>query len=322
MPIETCGGQPAAILLMGPTASGKTSIACALARTLPMEIIGVDSAQIYRDMNVGTAKLTTAQAADCAHHLVDIINPDESYSAARFRVDALALMAEIGARQRTPLLCGGTMLYFKALREGLSDLPGADPTIRREIDERAARVGWPALHAELGQIDPATAARLEPSDAQRIQRALEIIRLTGGPVGAAYAARREESRGWRFAAIGLLPSDRAALHARIAQRFDDMLARGLIDEVAALRKRYSLSLSLPSMRAVGYRQVWEYLEGRYDYATMREKAIAATRQLAKRQMTWMRGMAGVELIDCLAPDLLEKVAAVIARNLPGLSGAR
>ncbi|MGB0128775.1 MAG: tRNA (adenosine(37)-N6)-dimethylallyltransferase MiaA [Rhodocyclaceae bacterium] len=305
-----------AVLLMGPTASGKTAIACALARHLPLEIIGVDSAQVYLGLDVGSAKLSGAEASICPHHLVDIIRPEESYSAARFRIDALRLMEEIDARGRVPLLCGGTMLYFKALREGLSELPGADPIVRREIDERAARLGWPALHAELALIDPDTAARLKPNDAQRIQRALEIVRLTGVTVGMAYAAKPERRPAWRFVAIGLMPSDRAVLHQRIAQRFDGMLANGLIDELVALRSTHKLSLDLPSMRAVGYRQVWEYLDGLYDYETMRQKATAATRQLAKRQMTWMRGMAGIEMIDCLAPNALEQVKEVIARELP------
>lgn len=311
--------QSTAVLLMGPTASGKTSIACALAQQLPLEIIGVDSAQVYQGLNVGTAKLPEPEASRCPHHLVDIIEPWESYSAARFRADALEIMARIEERRRFPLLCGGTMLYFKALREGLSELPGADPLIRRDLDERAAKYGWPTLHAELALVDPRTAARLDPNDAQRIQRALEIILLTGETVGEAYAAKPEKCSRWRFVAIGLMPSDRSVLHQRITQRFDAMLAGGFIDEVIRLRKTPNLNAGLPSMRAVGYRQIWEYLDGLYDYATMREKAIAATRQLAKRQMTWMRGMRDVHIVDCLAPDAQERIREIVVRNLPTLA---
>jgi tRNA dimethylallyltransferase len=306
---------PTAILILGPTASGKTAIACTLARQLPLEIIGVDSAQVYRGLDVGTAKLTGEEAERCPHHLVDVIGPEESYSAARFRADALEVMAGINVRRRIPLLCGGTMLYFKALRDGLSELPGADPAIRRDLDERAARLGWPALHAELALADPDTAGRLKPNDAQRIQRALEIIQLTGEPVGKAYAAPPDKRSTWRYLAIGLMPSDRAVLHERIAQRFDAMLAGGLVDELDRLRKTHTLRPDLPSMRAVGYRQAWEYLDGLCDYATMRQKAIAATRQLAKRQMTWMRGMGNLQMIDCLAPDALEQVKQVVADTL-------
>ena len=300
---------------MGPTASGKTAVVLELAARLPVEIVSVDSAQVYRDMDIGTAKPDCATLEKFPHHLIDLISPEESYSAARFRADVLRLMAEITARGHIPLLAGGTMLYFKALREGLSDLPAADADMRREIDEEARTRGWPALHAELARLDPASGARLKPNDAQRIQRALEIVRLTGAPLAEGYARRSGATPPWRFIALGLMPSDRAVLHERIARRFDAMLEAGLLDEVAALRRKYRLDADLPSMRCVGYRQAWEYLEGRCDKATLREKAIAATRQLAKRQMTWQRGMSDVPLLDCLASDLAARVAQAIGERL-------
>jgi len=300
-----------AILLMGPTASGKTAAVFELARRLPVEVISVDSAQVYRDMDIGTAKPTAVELASCPHHLIDVVSPEESYSAARFRADALRLMGEITARGRLPLLAGGTMLYFKALREGLSELPAADPILRLEIDRRAAEAGWPALHAQLAQLDPAAAARLQPTDAQRIQRALEIVSITGRPLAHAYAAKKDGTPPYHLVGVGLMPSDRAELHQRIARRFDTMLENGLVNELAALRRRYVLNARLPSMRAVGYRQAWEYLDGRCDYAALRTKGIVATRQLAKRQMTWLRAMTGIELIDCLADDLAEQVAKAI-----------
>ena len=312
---------PPAILLMGPTASGKTAVVFELARRLPLEVISVDSAQVYRDMDIGTAKPSPAELARCPHHLIDILSPEEAYSAARFRADALRLMHEITARGHVPLLAGGTMLYFKALREGLSELPQAEPQLRREIDEQARARGWPALHAELAILDPQAAARLQPGDAQRIQRALEIVRLTGRPLADSYAAKTDVTPPFRLIPLALLPSDRAALHERIARRFEQMLASGLVEEVEALRGRYRLSLELPSMRAVGYRQVWAYLEGEMDFAAMRMKGIVATRQLAKRQMTWLRAMTGVEVFDCLAGDLAGRVAQSIDRSLAGRAGA-
>ena len=312
---------PPAILLMGPTASGKTAVVFELARRLPLEVISVDSAQVYRDMDIGTAKPSPAELARCPHHLIDILSPEEAYSAARFRADALRLMDEITARGHVPLLAGGTMLYFKALREGLSHLPQAEPQLRREIDEQARARGWPALHAELAILDPQAAARLLPGDAQRIQRALEIVRLTGRPLADSYAAKTDVTPPFRLIPLALLPSDRAVLHERIALRFEQMLARGLVEEVEALRSRYRLSLELPSMRAVGYRQVWAYLEGEMDFAAMRMKGIVATRQLAKRQMTWLRAMTSVEVFDCLAGDLAGRVAQSIDRSLAGRAGA-
>lgn len=312
---------PPALLLLGPTASGKTASALALARTLPIEIISVDSALVYRDMDIGTAKPTAEEQAACPHHLIDLITPEESYSAASFRIDALRLMDEITARGRIPLLAGGTMLYFKALRDGLSSLPAADAGLRQQIDDEAARLGWPALHAELARLDPDAAARLEPGDAQRIQRALEIVRLTGRPLADSYARRDMAPPPFRLLPIALAPSDRAVLHARIEQRFDQMLAAGLIDEVRRLRARYTLDLAMPSMRCVGYRQAWEYLDGVDDRDTMRFKGIAATRQLAKRQLTWQRQFreSWPELVelDCLRSDLPDAVAASARRLLAG-----
>lgn len=312
---------PPALLLLGPTASGKTACALALAREWPIEIVSVDSALVYRDMDIGTAKPTADERAVCPHHLIDIVSPEESYSAARFRADALRLAAEITARGRIPLLAGGTMLYFKALRDGLSELPAADPAVRAEIDADAARRGWPALHAELARLDPLAAAQLDPSDAQRIQRALEILRLTGQPLAASYARRDPAPLPCRLLPIALAPSDRAMLHRRIERRFGDMLAAGLIDEVRRLRRRYHLDLTMPSMRCVGYRQVWEYLDGSSDYDEMRFKGVAATRQLAKRQLTWQRQFreSWPELVelDCLRPDLADTVRSTAARLLAG-----
>jgi len=300
---------------MGPTASGKTAVSLGLTLRFPLEIVSVDSAQVFRDMDIGTAKPDRAMLAQFPHHLIDLISPEESYSAARFRSDALRVMAEITARGKIPLLAGGTMLYFKALRDGLSDMPQADAELRRAIDAEAQQRGWPALHADLAQCDPAAAARLKPTDAQRIQRALEVVRLTGVPLAESLARKTDAGTPFRLIQIALLPSDRAVLHDRIAQRFDAMLADGLIDEVIALRRKYRLDAALPSMRCVGYRQVWEFLEGGCDRAALREKGIAATRQLAKRQLTWLRSWPDVTTFDCLASDLLEQVAQTVEASL-------
>ena len=298
---------PPAIFLMGPTASGKTGVAVELVQHLPCEIISVDSALVYRGMDIGTAKPDAATLIQAPHHLIDIIDPTLSYSAAQFRQDALRLMGEITARGHIPLLVGGTMLYFKALRQGLNDLPQADPATRAMIDAMAAERGWSAVHAELARLDPATAARLNPADAQRIQRALEVCYLTGQPMSALIEAEAAADLPYRVIALALLPSDRAVLHQRIAQRFDAMLTQGLIEEVEQLRRYHELNLSMPSMRCVGYRQAWQFLDGEFDLSALREKGIAATRQLAKRQLTWLRGMEGMTAFDCLEPNLANAV---------------
>lgn len=303
--------QAAAIFLMGPTASGKTAAALALAQIFPVEIISVDSALVYTDMNIGTAKPDAATLAAAPHYLIDLILPTQSYSAAQFCADALPLMAEITARGRIPLLVGGTMLYFKALREGLSNLPEADPAIRAAIDAEAAERGWDALHRDLLHLDPLTAARLQPGDSQRIQRALEIIRITGKTMSECLAQGRETELPYRVLPLALMPSARHVLHERIAQRFDTMLADGLVDELSDLRDRYDLHADLPSMRCVGYRQVWSYQGGEYGYNEMRDRGIFATRQLAKRQMTWLRNMSGIVTMDCLDDSLTPDLVAAI-----------
>ncbi len=306
---------PPAICLMGPTASGKTAVSLELTLRFPLEIVSVDSAQVFRDMDIGTAKPDRATLEKFPHHLIDLISPEESYSAAHFRADALRVMAEITARGKVPLLVGGTMLYFKALRDGLSDLPQADAGLRRAIDAEARERGWPALHAELARLDPAAAARLKPADAQRIQRALEVVRLTGAPLAESLARRSEAAAPYRLIQLALLPSDRAVLHARIAQRFDAMLAAGLVDEVRALRRKYRLQAGLPAMRCVGYRQAWDYLEGHCDRTALREKGIAATRQLAKRQLTWLRAWEDVTPLDCLGCDVVGQAAGIVEAAL-------
>lgn len=286
--------RPRWIGLAGPTASGKTAIALALAERLPLEIVSVDSALIYRGMDIGTAKPSPAERAQVPHHLIDILDPAESYSAARFVQDAQALINAIHARGRLPLLVGGTMLYFKALIDGLDAMPGSDSTVRAALDAQAAALGWPALHAQLAQVDPATAARLAPHDAQRIQRALEVWQLTGQPLSAFHQRSRAAATPPVHRLLSLEPDNRAWLHERIAQRFEAMQQAGFLDEVLALRQRGDLHGDLPSMRCVGYRQAWEALdEGLHGSALHRywlERGVAATRQLAKRQLTWLRGM--------------------------------
>jgi tRNA dimethylallyltransferase len=301
-----------AILLMGPTAAGKSAWALALAERFGGEIVSVDSAQIYRGMDVGTAKPDGAIRARIAHHLLDVIDPTEAYSAATFVGDALCAIADIRDRGRVPILAGGTMLYFKALAEGLSALPAADRKLRAEIDARAVRDGWPALHAELARVDPQTAARLKPTDAQRIQRALEVWHLAGTPLSTLQRrrARSGDALGLTLR-IALVPSDRARLHEAIARRFDAMLAAGLVDELSGLRRRYALTPDLPSMRCVGYRQAWSYLEGEIDRATLRARGVAATRQLAKRQFTWLRATAATAL-DPYADDAFDSLLALAA----------
>ena len=299
--------QPAIVALAGPTASGKSAAALALAQHLDAEIVSVDSALVYRSMDIGTAKPAPDERARVPHHLIDIRDPAESYSAAEFAEDAQRLVREIRARGKRVVLAGGTMLYFKALFEGLAAMPPADAQLRAEIEAEAAAQGWPALHAQLAQVDPATAARLAPNDAQRIQRALEVFRLTGQPLSRFHEndARGEGLRPDRF--LSLEPADRAWLHERIAQRFDAMLAAGFLDEVRRLRARGDLHAQLPSMRAVGYRQAWEALDGLFPLESVRERGIAATRQLAKRQLTWLRGMPQRQVVACDTPDALQQV---------------
>ena len=297
-----------ALGLAGPTASGKTGLALALAQHVPLEIISVDSALVFRGMDIGTAKPTAEERAAVPHHLIDIADPTESYSAARFATDARRLIGEINARGRLALLVGGTMLYFKALIDGLDAMPEADAQVRAQIDARAATEGWPALHAELARVDPATAARLAPNDAQRIQRALEVWQLTGRPLSAHHGQRVVPGLPLRL--IALEPDSRAWLHQRIAQRFDAMLAAGFLDEVRALRARGDLHPDMTSMRCVGYRQAWEALDAG-DLAPLRERGIAATRQLAKRQLTWLRSMQR-EVLACERSDLLPALRRLLA----------
>lgn len=306
---------PTAIFLLGPTASGKTGLAVEIFKRLRCEIISVDSAQIYRDMDTGTAKPDHDTQTLAPHHLVDIIEPTQSYSAARFREDALKLMQQITGRGNLPLLVGGTMLYFRALEQGLNDLPQADPGIRLVIDAMAEKTGWRALHKELARLDPATAERLDPNDSQRIQRALEVCYLTGQPLSKLLNRKPPERLPYHVIRMALIPSNRKELHRRIAQRFDAMLENGLIEEVRWLRENYELRLSMPSMRCVGYRQVWQYLNGDYDLAALREKGIAATRQLAKRQLTWLRGMDDIVEFDCLEKNLARGVLAYVKDRL-------
>lgn len=297
-----------AIFLMGPTASGKTGLAVALAQRLPLEIVSVDSALVYRGMNIGTAKPDAATLAAAPHHLIDLIDPTESYSAARFRADALASMADITRRGKLPLLVGGTMLYFKALQHGLGALPQADPAVRARLDAEARTIGWPGMHARLARIDPQTAARLETTDAQRIQRALEIHAISGKTMSRHLAEQTLPALPYRLLKLALLPSERRVLHDRIALRFEQMLQAGLVDELRALCAQYpGLDADLPSMRCVGYRQGWQYLAGEYGLDALREKGIAATRQLAKRQLTWLRGMEDTVAFDCLDEAVEEKL---------------
>lgn len=279
---------PLAIFLMGPTATGKTELAVELTRRLPLEIVSVDSAMVYRGMDIGTAKPDVDTLKAAPHRLIGFLDPAEVYSAARFRADALREMADIVARGKIPLLVGGTMLYFRTLSEGLSALPGADNKVRARIDALAAREGWAVVHEHLRRIDPAAARRIHPNDSQRLQRALEVFDLTGRPMTELCLQSRSESLQYNIIRLALIPMNRSGLRARIARRFDGMLARGLIDEVAALRRRQDLNLDKPALRAVGYRQVWQYLDGTVDFTCMRVAAIAATCGLAKRQLTWLR----------------------------------
>ncbi len=306
--------RPSAIFLMGPTASGKTALACALATRFPVDLVSVDSALVYRGMDIGSAKPDAATLRAHPHRLVDIRDPREPYSAAEFRADALREMGSIAAGGRIPLLVGGTGLYFRALERGLSDLPAADAGVRAELAADAVRHGWPFLHARLRALDASAAARIKPGDGQRIQRALEVIALSGQPLSSQQGARRERLP-YRVLKLALLPDDRVLLHARIALRFDEMLAIGFLDEVRALRAAGDLGTDLPAMRAVGYRQALEHLDGRATAAEFRAHAIAATRQLAKRQITWLRSELDARLFDPESPRLAARAAEAVAAHL-------
>ena len=311
------GHAPAAGLkwlgLAGPTAAGKTALALAIARRWPVEIISVDSALVYRGMDIGTAKPSAEEQAAASHHLLDIITPAQSYSAAQFVADARRLVDEIRARGRRPLLGGGTMMYFKALVDGIDEMPAADPLIRAAIDDEAARVGWPAMHAQLALVDPETAARLKPNDSQRVQRALEVYRAGGTPLSVLHQRARRDAPARDGALIALEPADRAWLHERIARRFDAMLAHGFLDEVRRLRADSSLNLDLPAMRCVGYRQAWEALDvsDPPELGDIRERGIAATRQLAKRQITWLRSMPERRVVEADAAEVEARLLAVV-----------
>jgi tRNA dimethylallyltransferase len=301
------------LCITGPTASGKTELALALAERVPLEVVSMDSAMVYRGLDIGTAKPSAATRAAVAHHLVDILEPTESYSAGRFARDSANAIAEIRGRGRLPVLVGGTLLYLRALRDGLSVLPRADAAVRAELDRQAAEHGWGALHARLAAFDPAAAARIAPSDRQRIQRALEVHALTGRPITELQEAGRNAQRPG-ITVVALVPEDRAQLAARIADRFDAMVEQGFVDEVRRLRARGDLHPELPSMRVVGYRQLWSHLEGRYGWDEARSKAIVATRQYAKRQLTWLRGDSSFEVWPAHAPRLLERCLARLSKE--------
>jgi tRNA dimethylallyltransferase len=301
---------PTYLCLAGPTASGKTAAALAIAEALPVEIVSVDSALVYRGMDIGTAKPSPAELARAPHHLIDLIDPAEAYSAARFVLDAQRLIAEIRARGRLPLLVGGTMLYYKALFEGLDAMPAADRAVRAALYEQLEREGLHALYRELQRVDPVTAARLNPADQQRIQRALEVYRVSGQPLSSFHSEKKAIDTP---PLISLEPSDRAWLHERIAQRFHAMLDQGLVEEVQALRQRGDLHADLPSMRCVGYRQTWEALDAD-DLYDLPERGIAATRQLAKRQITWLRGMPQRQVVACEAADAAQQVVALARQH--------
>ena len=313
---SSAAALPPYICLAGPTASGKTAAALAIAQAHPVEIISVDSALVYRGMDIGTAKPSAAELASVPHHLINIRDPLQAYSAAEFVQDAQTLIRQISTRNRLPLLVGGTMLYVKALFDGIDPMPPAQPALRATIEAEAKQKGWPAMHAELAQVDPVTAARLAPADSQRIQRALEVYRASGLPLSH-FHARSAAPAPSTVPLISLEPQDRAWLHTRIAQRFDAMLAAGFMDEVRALRARGDLHPELPSMRCVGYRQAWETLDGLWGMDSLRERGIAATRQLAKRQITWLRSMPQRQLVDCQAEDATELVLRAVETLMAG-----
>jgi len=299
--------QQKIIAIMGPTASGKTAAALAIAREMPAEIISVDSALVYRDMNIGTAKPNAAELAAAPHHLIDIIDPSAAYSVAQFLNDSARLIKDIQARGKLPILVGGTMMYYKALMNGIDDLPPADVHIRAQLDADLALIGAPGLHMRLSQVDPITAARLQPNDSQRIQRALEIFQLTGQAMSTLIAQQSRAAAPFELFPISLEPSERSFLHERIAKRFDLMLEQGFIDEVRQLKQRPDLNADLPSIRCVGYRQAWDYLDGSISHEEMRERGIIATRQLAKRQLTWCRSIPERLIVDCIQGNINQQV---------------
>ena len=309
--------KPLVVSIMGPTASGKTAAALAIANSIPCEIISVDSALIYRGMDIGTAKPSDEERSQVPHHLIDILDPSLSYSVKQFRDDALRLIADIQARSKLPLLVGGTMLYFKALRDGLDDLPSADLALRSQLDMEITRHGTAALHARLRELDPITAERLNPNDTQRVQRAMEIILLSGQPMSSQLDKADKPELPFELMSLALEPSDRKVLHERIAQRFDVMLSAkpGLIEETAALKQRSDLHIGLPSIRCVGYRQAWDYLDGKINRDNLREMGIAATRQLAKRQLTWLRSMPDRQVVDCLSSNPTEQILSLVTTRL-------
>ncbi len=303
--------RPLAILLMGPTAAGKTDLAIELHERLACDLISMDSAMVYRGMDIGSAKPTSGELARAPHRLIDIRDPAEPYSAADFREDALREMRHISAAGRTPLLVGGTMMYAKRLLEGVANLPPANPVIRAELADEAERHGLAALHAELSRVDPDAARRIHPNDPQRLMRALEVYRATGVSLSELWRQQRSETFPWRVVSIGLAPLDRSVLHQRIAARFDIMLQAGLVAEVEALRVRDDLHLGLPSMKSVGYRQVWEYLDGNGDLDQLRHRTVVATRQLAKRQLTWLRSWPALHWVDSQQRDALDEVLKLV-----------
>ncbi len=316
--MTTTDALPPAILLMGPTASGKTELAIALAKRLPVSVVSVDSVMVYRGMDIGTAKPSADLLARVPHRLINILDPAEAYSVARFRTQALHEMQAITATGRIPLLVGGTMLYFRALQQGLATLPGADARVRAALERDAAEQGWAALHARLAEVDPVAAARIHPNDPQRIQRALEVYRISGVSLTDWYRRSRAQADGvgldYRTVKLVVAPPERGALHERIARRFQHMLAAGFLDEVACLQARGDLCAEMASMRAVGYRQAWAHLAGESDHATMVQRAVSATRQLAKRQFTWLRAESRAVWFDAGHKNLHSQVLKALSGN--------
>lgn len=308
------GSLPPAIFLMGPTASGKTALALELVKNHDCEIISVDSALVYKGMDIGTAKPDARMQAHAPHRLIDLIDPAEAYSAANFREDALREMADITAAGKVPLLVGGTMMYFKFLRDGAADLPKADEAIRQQLLEEGLEKGWPAMHERLASIDPESARRLKPMDSQRIQRALEVYLISGKTLTEYWAEQQTEPLPYHVVNLAVCPSERKRLHERIAERFRIMVSDGFIDEVKALRARGDLDKNMPSIRCVGYRQAWDYLDGEYDYDEMIERGIIATRQLAKRQITWLRSWPDLHWLDTDDPDIVRNTLKILSTN--------